>query len=295
LYFKNARTGRSIKNKFKTAHLDLCKGSTQQIRDYVFKENLSKENESKEETQIDGMQYESGQCPKERQGTRSDLDNIQKMLDDGYTPKQILGTNIKYYRYESAIRKAFFTKRYNETPIKRNINVIVHVGESGGGKSHVMTTLNENETYLYTDYSTGGMDFYNGEQILFMDEFRGQIPYNQLLLMLDGYKVPIHARYNNVYSLWTTVHITSVIPPEEWYKNENKRDTYEQLRRRITTIVFHWKDSNGFHAYKKPMAEYTTYEELETEAKERTVPDIFGINNGQDIILQSQADIFDYI
>ena len=58
--------------------------------------------------------------------------------------------------------------------------------------------------------------------------------------MLDGYKVPIHARYANVLSVWNDVHITSVIPIEEWYHNKNIRDTFEQLKRRISYITYHY-------------------------------------------------------
>lgn len=294
LYFKNARSGNSIKKVFPTAHLDMCKGTNKQIRDYVFKENLSDMNGDKADTRIDGMQFESGECPAEKQGKRSDIDCIRGLLAEGKSPKEILELDFKFYKYEMMIKKAYFDRRYRETPIKRDVKVIVHIGESGSGKSHVVTTLSENETYIYADYSTGGMDFYNGEKILFMDEFRGQIPYNQLLLMLDGYKVPIHARYSNVYSLWDEVHITSVIPPDEWYKNDNIRDTYEQLKRRIDTIVFHWKNDWGFHAYDKDMASYTTYEALEKEAKTNTNPDLFNINGGKDIIF-AQTSLWDYM
>lgn len=267
LYFNNARTGSSLKKKFPTAHIDLCRGTIKQNRNYVFKENLSDVNGDKADTKLEGMQYESRECPEEKQGKRTDLECIKDFLSAGMKPKEILAVDLKYYRYETIIRKAYFDMRCRATPIKRNVNVIVHIGETGSGKSNNVIALPENETYFYTDYSAGGMDMYNGEKILFMDEFRAQIPYNQLLLILDGYKVPIHARYNNVYSLWDEVHITSVIPPEDWYKNDNVRDTYEQLKRRIKTIVFHWSDETGFHSYEKNMAEYTTYEELEKEAK----------------------------
>ena len=91
--------------------------------------------------------------------------------------------------------------------------------------------------YLMNDYSGGGLDLYQGEKILFMDEFRGQVRYSTLLNMLDGYRTQVHCRYNNVYALWTEVHITSVLPPEMVYNRmvtENKEvDTIQQLLRRL--------------------------------------------------------------
>lgn len=109
---------------------------------------------------------------------------------------------------------------------------------------------------------------------------------------MDGYRVQVHARYTNAFSLWNEVHITSVIPPCEWYHNDNIRDTYEQLKRRISKIVFHWKDENGkYYSYEKDMREYSNYEQLEKEAKETIgIKDVFNINNGENISLM---DFFD--
>ncbi len=268
LCFDNPRYGNTIKKIFPTAHIDYCNGTNQSVRDYVFKEGKWKGSQ-KEDTKLDDTQWENKTCPVELgQGNRTDMDFIQELLAEGKKPKEILAMDFKYYRYENLIRKAYFDKRAAETAIKRNVNVIIHIGESGSGKSHAVTDMDEADTYIYADYSAGGMDFYNGESVLFMDEFRGQIPYNQLLLLLDGYKVPIHARYNNVYSLWNEVHITSVIAVEDWYKNDNIRDTFEQLKRRIDTVAFHWKENEKYYSYEKDMAEYTCYADLEKEAKE---------------------------
>lgn len=104
----------------------------------------------------------------------------------------------------------------------------------------------EDEVYLVTDYDNGGLDKYNGEKILFLDEFRGQIKYSTLLCMLQGYKQQFHARYSNIIGLWDEVHISTVMPPEKVYQNmvqENQSiDTLSQLFRRIDSIIYHWKD-----------------------------------------------------
>lgn len=250
-----------VKKAYPMAHIEPMKGTKKQALDYIYKRGVFEEK-GEEIVVINNI----GEV-KDNQGHRSDFDDIEVLLLSGKTPKEILSEKFSYYKYEKMIKQAYYDKRLRETPLKRDIEVIVHTGESGTGKSYCMTTLNENEFYLMTDYKGGGLDAYNGEPTLFMDEFRGQIPYNELLTMLNGYKAPVHARYTNAYCLWNTVHITSVIPPDEWYKNDNIRDTYEQLRRRITKIVYHWKDENGFHSYEKPFSEYTNYEALEAEAK----------------------------
>ena len=94
--------------------------------------------------------------------------------------------------------------------------------------------------------------------------------YETLLSVLGGYRCQVPARYNNPYALWTEVHITSVLPPEEAYKNMafeqavvQGEDGYEQLKRRINFIVYHWKTDSGEYCSKEiPMAKYKGYEEL---------------------------------
>ena len=79
---------------------------------------------------------------------------------------------------------------------------------------------------------------------------------------MDVYVKEVHARYHNAPTLWNELHITSVYTPNEIY-NRNVNDisvrsieTFDQLRRRISTIMYHWKDDNGFHQFTLPMAEY---------------------------------------
>lgn len=298
-WFENPRFGNSIKKFFPTAHIDYCNGSSSSVRDYVFKTGKW-EGDEKEDTRIDGLQYENGELPEEKgQGERTDLEMIKDLIDSGLSPQQILDSDPNRYRLEGYIRKMYFDKRKKETPLKRDVEVTIHTGVAGSGKSNVLTTLDENQMFIATDYSSALFDNFCGEEILFLDEFRGQIPYNQLLIMLDGYKVPIHARYANVLSVWNSVHITSVIPIEEWYHNDNIRDTFEQLKRRISYITYHYmtyknavitdkmlflknhnKSEIEYHEYTIRAEQYTSYEELEREAL-----------NAANIILKYNPDV----
>ena len=146
------------------------------------------------------------------------------------------------------------------------------VGESGSGKTYAYVKLvdehGEDDVYMMSDYSGGGLDTYCAEKILFMDEFRGNLPYGVLLQMLQGYKQQIHARYSNISALWNEVHIASVLPPERMYQNMDNKDldTMKQLYRRISIIVYHWKDDTGFHEFALPFSEYTSLEALKARA-----------------------------
>ena len=177
--------------------------------------------------------------------------------------------NIAYRKYDKMIKDHFFENRKNLTPTKREVTVYWHIGKTGTGKSHEMVALiethGEDEVYFVTDYKNG-FDRYNGEKILFMDEFRGQMMYNQLLTILDVYKSEVPCRYTNAVALWSEVHITSVLPPEKAYQKmvENNRniDTVDQLKRRIDYIVYHQKVGMEYNVYTIPMSEYNDYDSL---------------------------------
>ena len=146
----------------------------------------------------------------------------------------------------------------------------------------------EDKVYLMTDYEKGGLDLYCGQPILYMDEFRGQMRFAQLMNYLDGYKVQIPCRYANAYALWDIVHITTILPPEMVYQNmvDNNRsiDTYEQLRRRIKSVIYHWKDAEEeYHSFEIPMQQYKDYAALKQQA-------LLGIDE-QFVAIQDEMDM----
>ena len=252
-----------VKKTYPGMHLEPTKGNKLQAADYIFKRGAFEDKSEKilayaMRGEIRGMQ-----------GGRSDLEEIEQLIEQGFTPNDIFSTNFAFRRYEKMIRDAFFQKRADETPVKRDVQVIWHVGDSGTGKSHSLLALvdthGEDEVYIVSDYMNG-FDKYNGEKLLFMDEFRGQLRYAELLSITDGYKVQIRCRYANIFALWVEVHITSVLPPEMVYRNMVNNhlefDTYQQLRRRIDIVVYHYIHSGEHKIFEQPMSEYIDYATL---------------------------------
>lgn len=87
---------------FVGAHLDMCVGTCQENRDYIYKSGKW-ENSEKEDTRLEGMQFESGECPIERPGKRNDLEELKNLLLAGKTNAEIYNTNASYMRYASSI------------------------------------------------------------------------------------------------------------------------------------------------------------------------------------------------
>ena len=260
----------AVQKLFPSIHIERTRGNKEQAEDYILKRGRFAE---KNHTIVVPAQFK-GQI-KANQGKRNDLDAIQELIEQGKTPNEIMDLNIHYRNHETLIKKAYFRKRCNETPALRQVNIYWHCGESGSGKTYEYIKLcekyGEENVYLLNDYDKGGFDNYIGQKVLCMDEFRGQMRFALLMNLLDGYKVQIPCRYTNSYALWDDVHIFTVQPPEMVYKHmveENRNiDTFEQLKRRITSVIYHFKkEDNTYHCFSLPMEEYTNYEDLKNRS-----------------------------
>ena len=221
----------AIKKLYPKAHIEATKGNKQQAEDYINKRGQFQE---KGEQVVYVAKY--GEI-KGAQGNRKELEIIQELIEKGFTPNQIMEHSFSFRKYEKMIKDGYFAKRKKETPISRKIEVEWIFGETGTGKTYTLVQLSElygeDNIYIVSDYSSG-FDHYNGEPIILLDEFRGQIPYGTVLMILQGYKQQIHARYTNAWTLWDKVFITSPLTPYEVYNNMETNDKKEQLYRRIT-------------------------------------------------------------
>ena len=190
--------------------------------------------------------------------------------------------DIRFRREESLIRKAYFAKRYKETPPIRKIDVVWHLGESGTGKSFSYVQLcelhGEENIYFFSDYANkgiGGFDAYMGEPILFMDELKGNsLPFEMLLTLLQGYRTQIHCRYANCYALWIEVHISTIYPPEYIYAASVSAENYDidtitQLLRRISLYVYHYIEDGEYKTFELQGKDYINYEELKKRVPDR--------------------------
>lgn len=259
----------AVKRCFPTMHIEPTAGNKKQAEDYI-----NKRGKFEEKGEEILYKLEVGEI-KGKQGKRSDVDEIQKMLEDGLTPRQIISSHFKYVRMESYIKRAFYRRRSDETPVVRPIKVYWHVGESGTGKSYIVQKMaeqyGEDNVFFYSDYGKGGLDSYCAEKYLIMDEYKGQLRFADLLSMLDPYKREFPSRYVNGVMLWNEVHITSVYPPETVYKktvdtDERYIDSDKQLLRRLTAVIYHYKKKDGtFCTFECPISEYVDYSVLKAK------------------------------
>ncbi len=213
------------------------------------------------------------------QGKRSDLEEIEYLIQKGRTPREIFDECFSYRRYDKQISDAYIDQRIKNAPVRKNMHCEWHVGESGTGKTYTYEKLCEKygkENIFFTGYMTNGWcDSYmevGAPQILFIDELRPSANWQELLNVLDIYtQRSIHSRYRDIYPLWNQVYITSIYSPEEIYSqmiNEDKRktDSFKQLLRRLDTIVFHYVENGEYKEYQISANEYQDYNELRHRA-----------------------------
>lgn len=255
------------------SHIEPQLGGKKELKSYLLKEPPYDE---KGEQVLFTVGLENIQ---DNKGMRSDLEEIAQLLEDGYAPSEIMQQSFSYRKYEKMIKSAFIDKRIKDTPIIKDMHNEWHVGASGSGKTYYYYELckkySPEQIYMATDFENGGLDFYieqGAPPILFMDEFKGNMRFSQLLTMLDKYsRTQTHCRYANTYNLWTTCIITSVYPPDEVYSlmvndDRKSRDKIEQLLRRLDLIVYHYIENGEYKTFSISAQEYTNYEDLKQRA-----------------------------
>lgn len=271
----------AIQKAFPHSHIEEAKSTPQQCRDYLLK--AGDKFKDKAETSIEGTFYEEGKIPPAVLSMDKSelLLSIQDMIDQGMNPEEIMSQSILLRQYDALIRKAFFAKRFAETPPLREITVVWHLGASGSGKTYSYVRLCEqfgsDNVYFASDYANGCsamLDTYSAEPILYCDEVKpDSFKYGYLLQLLQGYRTPIHARYSNVFSLWDQVHLSSIFTPREIYEEmvsitNRSTDSFEQLARRITNYVYHWKTKDGeYHTYELDAKDFVSYEDIKDKAE----------------------------
>lgn len=249
LCFENQIRFRTIKAIFPHPHIDKCKGSVQENKDYVFKEGKWKYS-AKSETRIEGKQFEGGEMPEEMQGKRADLEELYGMIKSGMTNIQIFEENpayIKYFDKIENVRQQYRMDKYKNT--WRNLHVVYIWGKSGIGKTRsVMEKYGYENVYRITNYENP-FDSYKGQDIIMFEEYRSQLRIHDMLNYLDGYPVELPCRYADKVACFTRVYLVSNMDFDMQYKEiqATQAETWKAFCRRVHEIIhMDGKHNNGW-------------------------------------------------
>lgn len=225
----------SLKKAFDGGHFEMANGTSQQNRDYVFKEGKWADDK-KGDTNLRDSHIEWGELPIERQGKRNDLDDLYDMIYSGKTVSEILEIAPQHILNISSLERArtlYLKNKYKAS--KRDLTVTYIQGCTGTGKtSSVMEGFGYENVYRVTDYSHP-FDSYDCEDVVVFEEFRSSLPLGVMLNYLDVYPVMLPARYAQKVACFTKVFIISNYTLEEQYSDLQKthRRDFEAFLRRI--------------------------------------------------------------
>jgi len=225
---------KSVKKLLPKCHLEPCVDIQSSIK-YC----------SKEDTRIDGP-WEKGIRP--RQGGRTDLEEVAKMVKEGATMKQIAEELpvqvIKYHKGIEVLRSL------NQLQRNWEMEVYVFHGSTGTGKTRDAVQASE-EVGLFMKPAGDWWGSYDGEHTVIMDDFACDMKITELLRVLDRYplEVPVKGGFKQFVS--KRIFITSNIPYCEWYPN-CRQEHRDALRRRITKIVHYNKPLGGSKVFELP-------------------------------------------
>ena len=120
-------------------------------------------------------------------------------------------------------------------------------GESGTGKSQYAFKDFNLDTHYKWKHDNGWWDGYKGQETVIIDNFRGQIPYDQLLQLIDKflYKVSRRGREPTPF-LAKHVIITSILNPKDIYYNRYKEESLAQLYRRIKITISAFSELSSY-------------------------------------------------
>ncbi|QCX35039.1 replication-associated protein [Blackfly DNA Virus 10] len=236
IYWHTARTMAPTKERInQRAHLEMAKGTPQQNKEYCSKEN----------------DYEEvGQFP--AQGKRNDLDAAIETLKTTKSLRQVAeahaGTFVRYHRG----LHAWATTTQVVAPRRERPLVTVVVGLPGVGKSRWIAAESGDDVF----YKPNGAwwDGYQQQTNVVLDDFRGGIPFAELLRVLDRYplKVPIKGGFEEFTS--PRIWFSSNKYVCDWYAAEVTTDRLDALYRRLSlyfeligtgpdqTATFPWKN-----------------------------------------------------
>jgi len=172
------------------------------------------------------------------QGKRSDLNDLKDRILSGDTTCDtvICEDPIMYHQYGRTLDK-LEDIRMSKVYRTEMTACDWYCGPTGIGKSHWAYKNFSPDTQYVVPNDNGWWDNYKQQETVIINDFRGHIPYNELLQMIDKWPYQVRRRGRAPLPFISKrVIITSSLCPEEVYHNRDKEDKIEQLLRRIKVI-----------------------------------------------------------
>lgn len=148
-----------------------------------------------------------------------------------------LPTFCKYHKAVDRVRSAVQKQNGRWTPERVPIEVIIHQGKSGAGKTRAVYTDNDpDQVYPMFSYKPEWWCGYEMEEIVLFDEFVGQISAPRMLRLLDNYPLRLPIKGGSVTNGYSKIYLCSNTPWQEWWPDMSDEHK-EAFRRRVTKVI----------------------------------------------------------
>ncbi len=183
---------------------------------------------SKKESHVAGP-WTFGEDRESGQGERNDILGCKRMLDEGFSERQIAQQCFKPW---TKYFKAFREYRRIVSP-SRDFKTQVYVfwGNTGTGKSRLAKLIGDSGSTYWLAPNSHWFDDYEGQETVIFDDFYGSIPYSTLLRIMDRTELRLESKGGHVDFVAKRLLITSNKQPSEWY--DGSKYPVDALRRRI--------------------------------------------------------------
>lgn len=178
----------------------------------------------KEESRIDGTQFELGQQPTKRNSKR-DWDLIKQQVIEGKLEEVPSDLFVRHYGNLRRIA-ADYSK-----PLAIERTVYVYWGSTGVGKSRKAWDEAGLDSYP-KDPLSKFWDGYQGQENVVIDEFRGVVNISHILRWFDRYPVNVEIKGSSTTLKAQRIWITSNLHPKDWYPDLDPL-TMDALLRRL--------------------------------------------------------------
>lgn len=175
-----------------------------------------------------------------QQGKRSDLKNVVSLVKEGKSFQEIVEITSSF----QAMRMAEKCLSIFEPPRETKPYVIYCYGASGLCKTRIAYLDNpDSRIHKQPAASFKWWQGYDSQDIVIIDEFRAQIPWDRMLELLDYYPAVVENKGGSRQFKPVKIYITSPSPLSDWY-NDIFEQKY-QLWRRIDEVWYFEKKNLG--------------------------------------------------
>jgi hypothetical protein len=189
------------------AHIEKARGSPKDNKDYC----------TKDESRVPGTEpTEHGSLM--TAGKRNDLIAVAAAISMGKPMHEVAQEYpAEYIKYSTGMQR-FRDLMVNGKPRTMKTDVIVLTGPTGCGKSK---WAHETFPDAYTKPPTKWWDGYEGQDVVILDEFYGQLSFSYMLKLMDRYPLRVEVKGGVIHFRAKLLIITSNKPWNEFYDLEH--------------------------------------------------------------------------